>query len=477
MVVEAEVANALRRSNNCLVGSPYLFPEDEAGLQRLEEIGKSLIEIQHHLDKMSRISDLPKPLKRILRVREIFESNAIEGVGPDVKVTTEILDSKQVDENTSASFVEWALTQGIRNDGRVYAVIGLAAARDLSRAFATDVNRPITETDIRGLHKIIMDDDSRAGIYKPYPNSIAGNDQHETALPTDTPARMEEFCKWMNGLGRQGFQTLDSIVKAAAVHGWLAHIHPFDDGNGRVARLLANLVLAREGYPPLILRHKGDRERYIDALAYSDEAGDISRLVLIFCRSIQRVLEEMSDPKTAQEYFEADIDLRLSGEFKHWKSYVGEWTDNFLAQLRLVNMRAEKVGDLEPSDFSQLRKLKPASRAWYMKIYPIGSDEVSGLIYFGYMPSWTTTKLNKDQQYPCLLFLVPDSDPKALRPFIAPKNAGRKLITGLMIEPNEKIAYIWGDSFRGIRGDSIEDSAKLMAITCLDYAVEPSGLK
>ena len=477
MAMGIEVANAIKRANSCLVGSPYLFPDDESGLQRLEEIGKSLVEIQHHLDNMSQIRDLPSPLRRILRIREIFESNAIEGLGPDVKTTSEILDQRPIDKSGSGEFVEWALTQGIRNDGHVYDVIGLAAARELSRAFAADVNRPVTESDIRGLHKIIMNNTSRSGIYKPYPNAIFGNTEHETALPTDTPAKMNEFCDWMNGLGRQGFQTLDSIVKAAAVHAWLAHIHPFDDGNGRVSRLLANLVLAREGYPPLILRHKGDRERYIDALAFSDEAGDISRLILIFCRSIERVLEEMSDLKTAQEYFDADINLRLTGEFNYWKFYVDEWTTSFLTQLRLLNLRAEKVGDLQPSDFNQLRKLKPASRAWYLKIYSLTSNEVTGLLYFGYLPSWITTKLSRDQQFPCMLFVVPDPDPNAIRPFVAPRNAERKLITGLMIEPKEKISYVWGESFGGIRTANIEDSARLMAITCLDYAMEPNHSK
>jgi hypothetical protein len=146
---------------------------------------------------------------------------------------------------------------------------------------------------------------------------------------------------------------LDSIVKAAAVHAWIAHIHPFDDGNGRIARLLANMVLAREFMPPLILRNKGDRARYIDALAFSDEAGDISRLILVFCRSIERVINELNDPLTAQEYFKADIDLRLSGEYKVWKNALEEWTNEALVQLKFTNLKGEIVGEFNYTNYIQ----------------------------------------------------------------------------------------------------------------------------
>jgi Fic family protein len=467
--VDEKVIVAIRQANSCLSGSPYSFPEDDAGLQRLADIGKSLLEIQKKLDVLSNMDNLPAPLSRILKVREIYESNAIEGLGPDVATTSKIIDTS----SSVTNFMEWAVNQGLKNDKHAYDVIGLTSARELSRTFSREVDRPITEIDIRGLHKIIMGDDSRSGIYKPYPNAIQGNESHQTALPTDTPAKMEEFCDWMNKLSRRGFQTLESIVKAAAVHAWLAHIHPFDDGNGRVSRLLANLVLTREGMPPLILRHKGDRERYINALAFSDEGGDISRLILVFCRSIERVIEEMSDPQTAQEYFDADIDLRLSGDFRYWKSFMDEWTQEAIAQLRLLNLKAVRVGDLQPSDFRSLRKGKPASKAWFLQITSMDSDEVLGLWQYGYLPGWTLSKLEKDQHFPCLLFSVPNPEPLAVKPFITPKHRGKKNITGLMIEPTEKSTYIWGEEYDAIRKVSIKEAATKFASTCLSYALEP----
>ncbi|WP_373298359.1 Fic family protein [Nakamurella endophytica] len=58
-----------------------------------------------------------------------------------------------------------------------------------------------------------------------------------------------------------------STVIAAVVHAWLAHIHPFPDGNGRLARILMNATLMRAGLPPAIIRHKTDGSMYIAALA------------------------------------------------------------------------------------------------------------------------------------------------------------------------------------------------------------------
>ena len=472
-----EVESAIRAASGCLEGSPYSFPIDDAGLMRMKEIGESLINIQKKLDRLMDLDKLPKPLKRILKTREVYESNAIEGLGPTLAVTSQIIDRTQAEEREVSQYVEWAITQGIKNDRHTYDVIGLNAARELSRDFAVNVERPISESDIRTLNGIILQGQPRAGIYKPYANEIQGNSSHRTALPSDTPGAMEEFCNWMNQLSRKGFQTLDSIIKAAAVHAWIAHIHPFDDGNGRIARLLANMVLAREFMPPLILRNKNDRSRYIDALAFSDEAGDLSRLILVFCRSIERIIDELSDPAIAEEYFKADIDLRLSGEYRVWKSAVDEWTQEAMVQLRLTNLTAEKVGELQPSDFKQIQKGKSASNAWYLMVKNKEGETVS-LWYFGYPPGFVMTKVEKDEISPTLFCLVPDDRPNPVRPFRSPRDSkelSRGLVTSIMIESTSKRAYVWGDDKFLVPLKNVEDrtAAIEFAKTCMDYALNP----
>jgi len=468
-----EVEAAIKAASSCLYGSPYSFPIDDPGLNRMKEIGESLVAIQKKLDKLRDLEDLPRPLRRILKTREVYESNAIEGLGPSLAVTSQIIDDATDRDLETAQFVEWAVTQGIKNDKHAYDVIGLTAARELSRDFARNLDRPISESDIRTLNGVILEGQPRAGIYKPYANEIQGNPDHRTSLPIDTPAAMEDFCRWMNGLSRKGFQTLDSIVKATAVHAWIAHIHPFDDGNGRIARLLANMVLAREYMPPLILRNKNDRERYINALAFSDEGGDLSRLILVFCRSIERIIDDISDPAIAEEYFKADIDLRLSGEYRLWKASVDEWTEKVLVEIRLTNLVAERVGDLQPSDFKQLQKGKSASNAWYLMVKDKSGKTVC-LWYFGYPPGFVATKVEKDELYPTLFCLVPDNTPSPVRPFRSPRDSGRRVVSSVMIEPTSHKAYIWGDGgMVPLKKVDLEYSANAFAKTCMEFALEP----
>jgi hypothetical protein len=77
---------------------------------------------------------------------------------------------------------------------------------------------------------------------------------------------------------------LPGPIRATVLHAWLTHVHPFIDGNGRVSRAIGNLELIRSGYPPIIIK-KTERARYIDALAESDDGGDIrSFMELIFDR-------------------------------------------------------------------------------------------------------------------------------------------------------------------------------------------------
>ena len=141
----SEIESAIKSASSCLSGSPYSFPVDEAGLMRLKEIGESLVNIQKKLDSLKDMTNLPKPLARILKTREVYESNAIEGLGPDLASTSEIIDRSEAEVREVTQYVEWALTQGIKNDRHAYDVIGLNAARELSRDFALNIERPISE--------------------------------------------------------------------------------------------------------------------------------------------------------------------------------------------------------------------------------------------------------------------------------------------------------------------------------------------
>ncbi len=91
------------------------------------------------------------------------------------------------------------------------------------------------------------------GQYKTAPNHVVTSmgEMHYYATPAETPAKMGDLMAWY---GRETDKAeRHPLVLAATFHYQFVLIHPFDDGNGRMARLLMNLILMQYGYPPAII--------------------------------------------------------------------------------------------------------------------------------------------------------------------------------------------------------------------------------
>ncbi len=119
---------------------------------------------------------------------------------------------------------------------------------------------PPTETDILALHRLVLHgiDDENAGVYRRRQVFIAGS-EYIPPPPLAVPGRMAELSQWLSQWLSHWLERtppLHPVERAAHAHFWLVDIHPFVGGNGRVARLLMNLLLLRNGYPIAILRHE-----------------------------------------------------------------------------------------------------------------------------------------------------------------------------------------------------------------------------
>ena len=150
-------------------------------------------------------------------------------------------------------------------------------------AQATD--RPLTEYFIRELHRTLLREDYtvqkelpdgsittytvHAGQYKTRPNSVktVTGEIFEYASPEETPALMSDLVGWYNSTVESG--ELSALELASLFHYRYIRIHPFEDGNGRIARLLVNFILLRAGYPMIIVR-SDDKDKYLSALNRSD---------------------------------------------------------------------------------------------------------------------------------------------------------------------------------------------------------------
>ena len=108
--------------------------------------------------------------------------------------------------------------------------------------------------------------------------------RHNFPSPTVVPALMEDLARWL-GVAPNTPETV------FAGHRRLADIHPFNDGNGRTARLLMNLILIRSGYPPVAAR-PGDRPAYVEALQEAQAGRGSARFDRLLYERLDATLAE-----------------------------------------------------------------------------------------------------------------------------------------------------------------------------------------
>jgi Fic family protein len=117
---------------------------------------------------------------------------------------------------------------------------------------------PITENYLKQLHRDLLaysdKDERHRGEYKKFPNSVGAFDADgnmlgivfETATPFDTPRRMAELVAWLRDT--RELARLHSLLIVAVFIVTFLEIHPFQDGNGRLSRILTTLLLLQAGY-------------------------------------------------------------------------------------------------------------------------------------------------------------------------------------------------------------------------------------
>jgi Fic family protein len=141
------------------------------------------------------------------------------------------------------------------------------------------------------------------GKFKTLPNNVKLADGYllTFAPPEQVNGEMERLVRWYNEMGE-----VHPVIAASWLHHRFVQIHPFQDGNGRVARALTLLSLGRKSYPPLVV-DRNNRDAYLNSLDKANE-GDLAPLGRLFARlamrSIRRELEEPAKqpvPRTARE--------------------------------------------------------------------------------------------------------------------------------------------------------------------------------
>lgn len=187
----------------------------------------------------------PKQVKDLLdrfTVNFTYESNAIEGSSLTLKDVAIV-----IFENASIKGKDLREIYEARNSRKVIEMI-------FKKKFK------ISHESIIKMHKILVKDIDTATGYKKVPNFILGRNI-ETTPPEKVRAEMDKLINWHN----ENSGKMHPLALASIFHGKFEKIHPFEDGNGRVGRFLVNVILARAGYPPLIIR-RTSRVAYMSCL-------------------------------------------------------------------------------------------------------------------------------------------------------------------------------------------------------------------
>lgn len=131
------------------------------------------------------------------------------------------------------------------------------------------------------------------GKYKLLPNHVLKTDGtiHFHTDPIHVSDEMEILCQWIN----ENLETKHPVVISSIAHYNMVRIHPFDDGNGRGARILMNLILIKKGYPIAIIKNE-NRRSYLTSLNKSDN-GDIFPFIKMVANSLidtqKNILDEL----------------------------------------------------------------------------------------------------------------------------------------------------------------------------------------
>lgn len=198
-------------------------------------------------------------------------------------------------------------------------------------------NHVLSAADILTLHRYVMSsiDEEFCGRFRNGRVRITGAN-FIPPNPLKVPEMVDELVNWVH----ENPMKLDVVSLAAAFHHRLVWIHPFFDGNGLTARLVMNVLMMKEGFPPIIIL-RADRSKYYDALNKANQ-GNFSKLMLLFAQAAER-----------------SLDIYLSA--------LGSYPDEFLPLSDIVNEPEVPYGQEYLSLLARTGKLEAfkEGRVWY----------------------------------------------------------------------------------------------------------------
>ncbi len=228
--------------------------------------------------KKERLSQM-RPLTEgeVERLREEFmieftyNSNAIEGNTLTLKETAMVLEGMTIDQKPMKDHLE---AVGHRD---AFMYVQDVATKEL----------PLSETVIKNIHSLVlMNRPDDKGVYRRIPVRIMG-----AYTEPVQPYMIEPKMAALLAVNKDRENTMHIIERIARFHLEFEGIHPFIDGNGRTGRLLLNLDLIRNGFPPINVKFT-DRKRYYDAFDVFYRDGDAEPMITLIAEYIDKRFDD-----------------------------------------------------------------------------------------------------------------------------------------------------------------------------------------
>lgn len=272
-----------------------------------DRLEKAIVRIQ---EKKSRLDALrPLPIHALQKIREslslewTYHSNSIEGN------TLTLQETKLV--------IEEGFTVKGKSLREHFDAVNHQEAISYLESLASE-NYKLSTHDILDCHNLVLQKTAQefGGRFRNSGVRISGaNFIPPNALKV--PALMEELIEWVNDERNPP----NPLVKATIFHHRFVWIHPFFDGNGRTVRLIFNLLLMKEGFPPAIIL-KQDRKKYYSALNKAN-AGDYTKLLLLTVQAVERSLDiYLSSLGNNYEDYQSITDITKEPAVPYGQEYI-----------------------------------------------------------------------------------------------------------------------------------------------------------
>ena len=327
-------------------------------------------------DSIYKVDEMALALKAFLPMKPEYQQKLDKKFRLEFNYNSNHLEGNTLTYGETELLLIFGDTQGNHNLREYEEMKGHDVAIKLIEDLVADKEHPLTESFIKNLNTVILKEPFwkeaitangqntrrliKIGNYKEHSNSarLPNGEMFNYASPGETPILMQELVDWY----RTEETVLHPVILAVMLHYKFVRIHPFDDGNGRIARLLMNYVLLKNNLPSVIIK-SADKQNYLRALHLADVGNYESFIDYVAAQVVWSL--EVSIKAAKGENIEEQDDWEK--ELQLLKKKIGQ-KDNSKIESKYSRENVEAIYE---------NSIKPLAEKWEVQL-----ENIDGLFYY-----------------------------------------------------------------------------------------------